>query len=158
MNKIWAPWRIKYVKKAKGKKCVLCIASKNKKLDKKYFVVVRSKFCYSILNIYPYNNGHFMVCPVRHIKNIEDLKKDEALDLFDVIKRTKKLTDKVLRPQGYNIGTNLGRMAGAGIDDHIHIHVVPRWEGDTSFMSVISNVKVIPQSLKNLYNSLIKVK
>ncbi|MBL7196883.1 MAG: HIT domain-containing protein [Candidatus Omnitrophica bacterium] len=154
MNKIWAPWRIKFIQKPKNKNCILCLASKNKKLDKKQLVIMRGKHSFSLLNIYPYNNGHFMVCPVRHVKKLEELKTEEILDLFEVIKKTKGLIDKILKPEGYNIGINLGRISGAGIDNHIHIHVVPRWQGDTNFMPVISNTKVISQSLKSLYDKL----
>jgi ATP adenylyltransferase len=154
VNKIWAPWRTRYIQKPKAEKCILCTASKDKNNDKKLFVIIRGKFSFSLLNIYPYNNGHFMASPIRHIKNLEDLKNKEVLDLYDVIKKTKKLTDKILRPHGYNIGVNLGRVSGAGIDDHIHIHVVPRWSGDTNFMPVIYDTKIISQSLQDLYNKL----
>ena len=99
-----------------------------------------------------------MVSPYRHVKNLEQLKKEEVLDLYNVIKKTKRLTDKVLKPKGYNLGVNLGRVSGAGIDDHIHIHVVPRWQGDTNFMPVIHNTKVISQSLTDLYSKLTKIK
>ncbi|MFC1645615.1 HIT domain-containing protein [Candidatus Omnitrophota bacterium] len=158
MNKLWAPWRIKYIQKPKSKKCILCLASKNKKSDKRLFVIKRGEYSFSLLNIYPYNSGHFMVSPIRHVKKLEELKQEEVLDLFNVIKMTKRLTDKVLKPKGYNIGINLGRIAGAGIDNHIHIHVVPRWGGDSNFMPVISNTKVISQSLGDLYNRLTKIK
>ena len=156
MNKIWAPWRIKYVQKTERKKCIFCLSSKNKKLDKKQYVVLRGRYGFSLLNIYPYNNGHFMVCPVRHVKELESLKKEEILDLFELIKKTKKVINKILKPDGYNIGINLGKISGAGIDKHLHIHVVPRWKGDTNFMPIISNTKVISQSLKDLYNKLMK--
>ncbi len=99
-----------------------------------------------------------MVCPKRHIGNIEDLKKEEFLDLWQVLKQTKKLIKTALKPQGYNIGINLGKVSGAGIDKHLHIHVVPRWKGDNNFMPVISNTKIISQSLSELYNKLIKTK
>ncbi|MDD5005623.1 MAG: HIT domain-containing protein [Candidatus Omnitrophica bacterium] len=158
MNKIWAPWRIKYIRKPENKKCVLCLPSKNKAIDKKRFVILRGKHSFSVLNIYPYNNGHFMACPVKHIKKLEELKQAEILDLFDVIKKTIKLVDKALKPKGYNLGINLGKVSGAGIDKHLHIHVVPRWNGDTNFMPIISNTKVISQSLKDLYKRLVKVK
>jgi len=155
MNKIWAPWRIKYIQKNKKTKgCILCSAFKNKKSDKKQFVIIRGKYSFSLLNIYPYNNGHFMVCPNRHIKRLEQLNSKEILDLFEVIRRTKKLTDKTLKPEGYNMGINLGKISGAGIDNHIHLHVVPRWKGDVNFMPIIANTKIISQSLKSLYDEL----
>lgn len=158
MDKIWAPWRIKYIQKHSDKKCIFCLYSKNKRLDKKQFVIIRGKYSFSLLNIYPYNNGHFMACPIRHIKNMEALKKEEVLDLFEVIKKTNKLINKILKPKGYNVGINLGKISGAGIDKHLHIHVVPRWQGDTNFMPVVSNTKIISQSLRELYNKLIAIK
>jgi len=159
MNKIiWAPWRIKYVQSHTQNKCIFCLCAKNKKIDKKQFVIIRSKHSLSLLNIYPYNNGHFMACPKRHVKNIEDLNKEEFLDLWQVLKQTKKLIEATLKPEGYNIGVNLRKVSGAGIDKHLHIHVVPRWTGDTNFMPVIANTKVISQSLQALYNKLIKSK
>ena len=157
MNKIWAPWRIRYIEKSKNKEsCVLCFFAKNKKLDKKHFVILRGEYCFSVLNIYPYNNGHFMTSPLRHIKNIEDLSKEEILDIFEIIKKTKAIINSALKPNGYNIGINLGKVSGAGIDKHLHIHVVPRWQGDTNFMPTISNTKIISQSLKELYDKLTK--
>ena len=99
-----------------------------------------------------------MVCPGRHIKNLENLRKEEVLDLFDLLKKTKRLINKILRPDGFNVGINLGKVSGAGIDKHLHIHVVPRWQGDTNFMPVISHTKVISQSLKDLYNKLSEIK
>ncbi|MFH1622425.1 MAG: HIT domain-containing protein [Candidatus Omnitrophota bacterium] len=156
MNKIWAPWRIKYIQNNKKiKKCVLCFAFKNKRLDKNNFVILRGKHSFSLLNIYPYNNGHFMICPNRHVKKLEQLNSNEILDLFEVIKKTKRLTHKVLKPEGYNMGINLGKISGAGIDNHLHLHVVPRWKGDTNFMPIIANTKIISQSLKALYEELI---
>lgn len=156
MDKIWAPWRIKYININKNKGCILCSIAKNRKMDRKQFVILRGEHSFSLLNIYPYNNGHFMACAMRHIKGLEDLKKQELIELFDIIKKTKKLIDKILKPAGYNIGINLGKISGAGIEGHLHIHVVPRWQGDTNFMPVISDTKVIQQSLKDLHNKLIK--
>ena len=156
MNKLWAPWRIRYIQKTKIKRCILCAVAKNRKFDKKQFVISRGNLTFSLLNIYPYNNGHFLVCPVRHVKNIEELKEEEILELFNTLIKTKKLVSKTLKPDAYNIGINLGKISGAGIEKHLHIHAVPRWQGDTNFMPVISNTKVISQSLEELYRRLIK--
>ena len=106
------------------------------------------------MNIFPYNNGHLLVAPLRHIAGLDQLKDDEAIDLFRAVKRAQKLLDKVLKPQGYNLGVNLSRSAGAGITGHLHIHIVPRWTGDTNFMPVAFNTKVISQSLAELYKQL----
>jgi ATP adenylyltransferase len=146
---------MKYIQTHKQEGCIFCL-KRNKKTDRQKFVILRGKKSFSLLNIYPYNNGHFMVCPARHIKNIEQLTKEEFLDLFEVLKKTKKLIEKILKPEGFNIGINLGKVSGAGVDKHLHIHVVPRWKGDTNFMPVIANTKIISQSLKDLYNKLIK--
>lgn len=161
MNMLWAPWRMTYIhyaKQAKHKKCILCTIAKNKKQDKKNLVIIRGERTFSVLNLYPYNNGHFMVCPLRHVKTLEGLRKEEISELFDMIKKTKKLTDKTLRPNAYNIGINTGRISGAGVLGHIHIHVVPRWQGDTNFMPVIANTKVIPQYLASLHKELLKAR
>ncbi len=154
MKKLWAPWRIKYIQ-SKQKGCLFCRVKKSKD-DSKNYIIKRSKFSFSILNIYPYNNGHIMIVPYRHVKDLNDLKKSELSDLMDLLKTTKKDIDKILKPQGYNIGLNIGKAAGAGIANHIHIHVVPRWTGDTNVMPVISDTKVISQSLDELYKKLKK--
>ena len=107
-----------------------------------------------MLNIYPYNNGHLMISPKRHIRDLSLLRDDEMLDLLKTLNKAKKLLNKVLKPRGYNIGANLGCAAGAGITGHLHLHIVPRWVGDTNFMSTIGSTKVISQSLKDLYKRL----
>ncbi len=107
-----------------------------------------------MLNIYPYNNGHLLVFPLRHVRDISQLSEEEFLDLFKCLDKAKRLLGKVLRPDGYNIGFNLGRASGAGITGHLHMHIVPRWYGDTNFMPLLSNTKIISQSLKELAKSL----
>lgn len=156
MNTLWAPWRMTYIQGKKQKKCVLCTIARNKKNDRRNFVLLRSESAFSVLNLYPYNNGHFMVCPLRHVKRLEDLNTQEVSKLFVLLKQTKNLTDKTLHPHAYNIGINIGRVGGAGIAGHIHIHVVPRWEGDTNFMPITADTKVIPQSLASLHKKLLK--
>ncbi|MFC1753458.1 HIT domain-containing protein [Thermoproteota archaeon] len=156
MNKLWAPWRIKFIQQPKRKGCIICNIAKNKKLDTKHYVILRSKNAFSLLNLYPYNNGHVMVCPKRHVATLEKLNNQEAKELFEATKKTKRLLDRVLKPDGYNIGMNLGEVSGAGIPKHIHLHIVPRWKGDTNFMPILGNTKVISQSLKELYRQLTK--
>lgn len=155
MDKLWAPWRVKYVTKIAGKitGCVFCKICKEHK-DKKNFVFLRSPYSYSVLNIYPYNNGHVLIVPYRHVNDLSKLKKWEKEDLFELMEATKSLLDKALKPGGYNIGINLGRIAGAGFPGHLHIHLVPRWGGDVNFMPVIGNTKIISQSLLTLYSRL----
>ncbi|MDD4202423.1 MAG: HIT domain-containing protein [Candidatus Omnitrophica bacterium] len=157
MEKLWAPWREKYLYGQKEKKCVFCIEKKkDKSYDKKHLIIYRGKYCFSILNKYPYNNGHIMVVPYRHINAIEKLADKEILEMFKIIKRTKEILDDKLHPGGYNIGMNLGRTAGAGITGHIHIHIVPRWDGDANFMAILGNTRVISQSLNALYDIMVK--
>lgn len=142
-SNLWAPWRKKYVISRKDKKCIFC--------KRKEYVLDVTKFSFSMLNIYPYNNGHVMVSPKRHVNSIEYLSKDEVCDLMDLVVKTKKILDKTLKPHGYNIGFNIGKAGGAGFADHMHIHVVPRWEGDMNFMPIIADTKVVPDSLDAMY-------
>jgi len=148
MDKLWAPWRINYVSgKNKAKGCIFCSAKNGISKD---YVIFKSRLTIVMLNIYPYNNGHLLVSPLRHLRDISQLRQDEVVDLFKCLNKAKALLQKTLRPQGFNIGLNLTRTAGAGITGHLHIHIVPRWEGDTNFMPVVSNTKVISQSLEAL--------
>jgi len=154
MEKLWAPWRLEYVqKKIKHKGCIFCLAA-NSRQDGKNLVVYRNKSSFALLNLFPYTNGHIMVAPYRHVKELSQLSKDELLDLLELLNFSKFRLDKILTPEGYNIGMNIGKSAGAGFDKHLHIHIVPRWKGDTNFMPVIFDTKVISQSLKSLYNKL----
>ncbi|HOW36010.1 MAG TPA: HIT domain-containing protein [Candidatus Omnitrophota bacterium] len=159
MDKLWAPWRVKYItglsKKQKG--CIFCKISRDKK-DSQNYVISRSKHSFSVLNIYPYNNGHILVVPYRHVGDFVNLNKEEKEDLWGLLETTKKLLDKALKPCGYNVGMNIGKMAGAGFPNHIHIHIVPRWNGDVNFMPVTGNTKVISQSLQALLKRLKKCK
>lgn len=148
MDKLWAPWRNNYIAgKNKPKGCIFCAAKKTKGSD---YVVFKTKLSICLLNIYPYNNGHILISPLRHLKDITRLTPEEVLDLFKSLNRAKALLHKVLKPQGYNIGLNLGRISGAGIPGHLHLHIVPRWAGDNNFMPVIFETKVISQSLEQL--------
>jgi ATP adenylyltransferase len=148
MDKLWAPWRIKYVSsKVKAKGCIFCRAAKSPLND---YVVFKTKKSICLLNIYPYNNGHLLISPLRHVADIDLLDEGEVLDMFNCLKRAKRLLQKVLKPQGYNLGFNLNRLAGAGITGHLHLHIVPRWAGDCNFMPVIANTKIISQSLEEL--------
>ncbi|MDD5661941.1 MAG: HIT domain-containing protein [Candidatus Omnitrophica bacterium] len=151
MDKLWAPWRISYIKNIKRKKCIFCQCSSRKPGS---YVVFKTRYTSVILNIFPYNNGHLLVSPLRHVNRLEQLRDEEVMDLFYALKKAKKLLEKVLKPQGYNLGLNLAKDAGAGITGHLHIHIVPRWKGDTNFMPVLFNTKIISQSLDELYKQL----
>jgi ATP adenylyltransferase len=150
MDKLWAPWRVKYIRNIKKKGCIFCAA----RAKPKDYVVFKTGYSIAMLNIYPYNNGHLLVSPLRHVRSLEQLREEEALDLFKAVKKAKALLNKVLKPHGYNIGINLSRAAGAGIIGHLHVHIVPRWVGDTNFMPALAGVKVISQSLDELHKQL----
>ena len=154
MHKIWAPWRKAYITKKKQKGCIFCLDKKNKAFDRKKYVLKRSAHAFSVLNLYPYNNAHVMVAPYRHVKAPELLKENELLDLMNLVNHTKRKIDRHLKPAGYNIGMNLGKVAGAGFPGHMHMHIVPRWTGDTNFMPVIGNAKVVSCSLEDMYKLL----
>ncbi|MGH7198387.1 MAG: HIT family protein [Candidatus Omnitrophota bacterium] len=149
MEKLWAPWRRKFIYHQKNKDCIFCSKPRSRN-DRNNLILERGKAVYSILNLYPYNNGHVMIAPYRHLKDVSRLTQEETLELFDMLKRTLKTLSKALKPHGYNVGFNLGRVAGAGFDKHVHLHVVPRWLGDTSFMPVLADAKVISESLTDL--------
>ena len=153
MEKLWAPWRANYILAKHGKRCIFCNKQKSTKAKTNY-VIARGKHVFSILNLFPYNNGHIMVAPYRHVRDITELEDRELLEMIRFVKESQRLLNKVLKPQGYNIGMNLGKVAGAGIASHVHLHIVPRWTGDTNFMPVVSGTKIISQSLDSLYEKL----
>ncbi len=152
---LWAPWRAKFVKNNKYKNCIFCSKSKSKN-DKKNFVIHRGKYNFILLNLYPYSNGHLMIAPYRHTSKLYELTNDELFELFDLVKKMTKILEKVYKIEGCNVGINIGKAAGAGIEEHIHVHIVPRWSGDTNFMPVIAKTKVIPEDLKVTYKLLKK--
>ena len=156
MKHIWAPWRKKYVgarKKPKG--CLFCRIERGpSRRDAGNLLLRRSRHSFLMLNLYPYTNGHLMLVPRRHLPTLEGLKKDERLDLLDLLDRALAALRKAFHPQGFNIGLNVGKAGGAGIPDHAHIHIVPRWLGDTNFMPLLAEVKVIPDTLSNTHRTL----
>lgn len=155
MKILHAPWRIAYIKwfSKRGRKCFLCEASREKD-DVKGFVVHRGRSCFVILNKYPYNNGHLMIAPYKHVGKISDLESDELLEIVELLKLSIAVLETEYKPDGYNVGLNLGRAAGAGLEEHIHLHIVPRWIGDTNFMPVLADTKVIPESLEESWKRL----
>lgn len=159
MERLWAPWRMKYIRELiplkKPQKCIFCEAIKSEKKREK-LVLVKGKYAFIMLNLFPYNSGHLMVAPIRHVPSIELLSEEESLDLWKLTQLSVILLRKAIKPDGFNIGINIGRIAGAGVEDHVHIHVVPRWCGDTNFMPVISNTKVIPEAIYDTYDFLMK--
>ena len=155
MEKIFAPWRIRYVRMPKTEGCIFCEFPKRGD-DKKHLIVFRGKKGFIIMNAYPYNPGHVMIAPYRHVPSIENLNEDELLDVMKLTNIAIKAIRVTMNPDGFNVGINLGRVAGAGVEGHVHIHVVPRWDGDTNFMPVLADVKVIPQALEESYEELKK--
>ncbi|MDP2912945.1 MAG: HIT domain-containing protein [Candidatus Omnitrophota bacterium] len=154
MDKLWAPWRSKYIYSRKIKKCIFC---GNRAADEELkYIVAKSKHSFAMLNLYPYNNGHVMVSPYRHVNSFELLSNEEILDMMKLVNRIKTVLDKRLKPHGYNIGANIGKVAGAGFAGHVHIHIVPRWTGDFNFMPIVSGTKVVSESLDVMYKLLRK--
>ncbi len=159
MKQIWAPWRIEYIEqsqkaKFKGKKldCFLCLNSG--KSDSKNLILLRGKYSFVIMNRFPYNPGHLMIAPYRHIKTIERCRTEEAEELFQLLKRCISALKIIMKPEGFNIGVNIGYVAGAGVPGHLHIHIIPRWLGDTNFMPIISEIKIINEGLHKMYRKL----
>lgn len=151
---LWAPWRKGYVIQTdKDKTCLFCRVRREKK-DQENLILFRGKTAFIILNRFPYNNGHLMVVPNRHIDDLSALKSEETNELFSLVKMATGGLKNALRPEGLNIGLNLGKAAGAGIVGHLHIHIVPRWIGDTNFMPAVSGIKSLPDSLNALYEEL----
>ena len=151
MKNLWSPWRSKYIDSFKDEqsndKCIFCEAIDKDVDDINNLVVHKSSNTLIVMNLYPYNNGHLMIVPKRHLDSVDQLSVEESHELMDQILLAEKILRKIYSPQGFNIGANLGRAGGAGIDDHIHFHIVPRWNGDTNFMPAIGEVKVISQDL-----------
>ena len=153
MEQIWAPWRIKYIQMAQIEGCILCDKPKENN-DALNYILYRGDKNFVIMNSYPYNPGHLMIAPYRHIANLEELTDEELHEHFNIVSRSIKLLKQVFKPDGFNLGINMGKVAGAGINDHIHTHIVPRWQGDTNFMPVLSDVKVVPEALTETYEKL----
>src|SRR4030067_321326 len=153
MEHLWAPWRVEYILRTEKVGCFLCETS-NGDNDETNLILHRGKSNFIILNSFPYNPGHLLVAPYRHTGNLDALTDEEAVEHFELTKLSLRLLTQVTKPTGFNIGMNLGKVAGAGLDDHLHTHVVPRWNGDTNFMPVISDTKVLSEALAASYNKL----
>ena len=153
MKQIGAPWRIEYIQMEKPEGCILCDKPKEED-DVANYILYRGDKNFTMLNSYPYNPGHLMIAPYRHVASLEELTDEERCEHIEMVSRSVKLLRETFKPAGFNIGMNLGKIAGAGIDDHIHTHIVPRWQGDTNFMPVIADVRVIPEALAETYEKL----
>ena len=153
MEQIWAPWRIKYILMDKSKGCFLC---ENPKQDNNAlnYILYRGSKNFVIMNIYPYNPGHLMVAPYRHVASLEGLTREELHEHSEIVSRSVKVLRETFDPHGFNIGINIGKVAGVGVEGHVHTHIVPRWQGDTNFMPVVSDTKIVSEALEETYNKL----
>ena len=154
MKHLWAPWRIQYIKAAPRDDCVFCALLAEGR-DRENHILHRGALAFVMLNRFPYTSGHLMVVPVRHVADLDALDDREALELFHLTTASMEAIRQTYGPQGFNVGVNLGRAAGAGIIDHVHLHIVPRWVGDTNFMPVLGEVKVLPEDLTATYDRLV---
>jgi len=154
---LWSPWRYDYITKSgrtKPADCVFCDIQNNSASDEENFILTRAEFNFVILNIYPYTSGHLMVVPYEHIDNLDRGATEATNEMMDLIKRAQTAVAEVYRPDGINIGMNLGKAAGAGVAEHYHMHVLPRWVGDVNFMTAVGQTRTIPESLVETYRKL----
>jgi len=157
-NRLWAPWRMKYISgiEKKDEGCIFCSKpDQGRECDRDNLLLYRGEKCFVLMNLFPYNNGHLMIIPYKHTSDILDIDPDTSAELWSLVCKSKAALTAVMKPDGFNIGMNIGRTAGAGIDRHIHMHIVPRWNGDTNFMPVVGETKVISQSLNDAYDALL---
>jgi len=153
MKQLWAPWRMPYLKGAQPKGCIFC-AKVRQGDDRKNLILFRGRRTFVMMNLYPYSNGHLLVSPYRHLRSIEDLDSATLTDLMRAAQRSLKVLRQVFKPDAFNLGINQGREAGAGIESHVHLHIVPRWNGDINFMPVLTDTRVIPEHLESSYDKL----
>ena len=150
MKTMWAPWRIKYILGEKDGRCIFCSALH----DQDDLTLFKGEITMVTMNKFPYINGHLLVAPVRHVSTLHQLNKTEMGDLMVTVEQSVGILKTVMKPDGFNVGLNLGKVAGAGVEEHLHFHVVPRWYGDTNALTVFGEVRVIPEHLKATYNNL----
>lgn len=153
MKQLWAPWRIEYILGPKPDACVFCLPE-DRGEDEERLVLHRGTRAFVIMNRYPYNNGHLLVCPFRHVSELTDLEQEEAHEVMDLVQRCSGILKRHFNCEGINVGLNLGKAAGAGIGEHLHFHLVPRWNGDSSFIAVMDEVRTVPQHIRETYTAL----
>ncbi|MFH1502661.1 MAG: HIT domain-containing protein [Candidatus Eisenbacteria bacterium] len=154
MDRLWAPWRMEYLMSESPGGCIFCDKPADGD-DRKNLILFRSDSSFVLMNAYPYNNGHVMVAPLRHAATLSALEPAERCDLIETVARAERMLESAFSPQGMNMGVNLGHCAGAGVPGHVHVHIVPRWEGDTNFMPVLGETRVIPELLVQTYERLL---
>ena len=150
MNHIWSPWRMEYIEKSKEEACIFCLAQENED-GPENLIAFRGVRAYVILNRYPYTSGHLMVVPFDHQAHFEDLDQRTRAEMMELTTHCMIVLRKVYHPEAFNIGANIGESAGAGVKAHVHIHIVPRWAGDTNFMSILGETRVLPEALETTY-------
>jgi ATP adenylyltransferase len=150
MKTMWAPWRMEYILGEKEKGCIFCKALS----DQDNLTLYKGEATMVVMNKYPYINGHLLVAPTRHLSLLEQLNKNEMGDLLETVEKSVGILKKVMNPDGFNVGLNLGKVAGAGVEEHLHFHIVPRWFGDTNALTVFADVRVIPEHLQATYNNI----
>ena len=155
MDRLWAPWRLEYIQGPEDDCCIFCVGEDSTD-DQKRLIVVRGEYSYVMMNRYPYSNGHLMVSPYRHLSDPGELESREILEIHQLMVSSQTVLREVCAAQGYNVGWNIGLAAGAGIADHIHMHIVPRWRGDSNFMPILADTRVIPQHIESTYTLLAK--
>lgn len=157
MDRLWSPWRYDYIKSGSSEQpgaCIFCSLQENTSDDKKNFIVHRAAHNFVVLNLYPYISGHLLIVPYAHLGELDAAPKETTDELMDLTKRAQGILRETYKPHGFNLGMNLGRSAGAGVADHIHLHIMPRWTGDANFMSTIGETRVIPEDLTETYRKL----
>lgn len=153
MRNLWAPWRMEYILGKREPYCIFCPEGDGLS-DEERLILYRGRRTMVMMNKYPYNNGHLLVAPWRHVGTLEELTDEEMTDLIKKVQTCVRILRRTMRPDGFNVGLNLGAAAGAGVESHLHFHVVPRWEGDTNFMTVFADVRSIPEHLRQTYEKL----
>ncbi|MEW6663891.1 MAG: HIT domain-containing protein [Thermodesulfobacteriota bacterium] len=154
MRVLWAPWRMGYIlSNQKDQDCIFC-PGEDRNLDEERLILHVGKRTLVMMNRFPYNNGHLLVAPVKHVSGLDQLDEEGALDLLLTVRRSIEVLKEAMGPEGFNVGLNLGHVAGAGVEEHIHFHIVPRWKGDTNYMTVLDEVRVIPEHIQETYRKL----
>jgi ATP adenylyltransferase len=153
MKHLWSPWRLEYLHAPREDDCIFCRAAEGND-DRENLVLLRGQRAFLILNRFPYNNGHFMVVPFAHVPSLEDLDTPTLTEMMLLLNRGLAALRAAMQPEGFNLGANLGRVAGAGVQDHVHIHAVPRWAGDTNFMPIVGEMRVVPETWLQTYDNL----
>ena len=154
MKNLWAPWRMEYIlSDQKGGSCIFCPGS-DRGQDEERLILYVGSLSIVMMNRFPYNNGHLLLAPIQHVPGLDQLSDEEILDLLGMVRRSIDILKSIMNPEGFNVGLNLGQVAGAGMEDHMHFHIVPRWNGDTNYMTVLGEVRVIPEHIKETYKKL----